>query len=296
MRAVPSPPPNLAELDGTLSAVPGTVSVWCGRVAANLTSAEPAYTRLPDETHYAASTMKVAVLAALYREVERGRLDLATPVPVLNDFESAARGAARFGCTRRHDSDDAVWQGLGHELPLGWLARRMITHSSNLATNLVLDAVGLAAVARVWSLVGARHSVVRRGIEDAAASAAGLTNLVTAGDLARLLGAIAADRLAGRDSCRAMLTVLLAQEHQVDLSAGLPPGVPIAHKNGWVTGVRHSAGVIYPPDAPPYLLAVCASTPLAVNRPDDAACRLLARIAAASWADRHRLGADWTNR
>jgi beta-lactamase class A len=86
-----------------------------------------------------------------------------------------------------------------------------------------------------------------------------------------------------------MMDTLLAQECTEDLAAGLPPGTRIAHKNGWVEGVRHGAGVIFPPDAPPYVLAVCATTPLAVNDTDDEACRLLSRIAAASWADRHAL-------
>ncbi len=175
----------------------------------------------------------------------------------------------------------------------------MIVRSSNLATNLVLARVGLPAVADVWHEVGARHSVVGRGIEDAAAADAGITNLVTSADLAALLGAIAAGAenggsepsgaLASRDSCRAMLDTLLAQECTEDLAAGLPPGTAIAHKNGWIPGVRHGAGVVFPADAAPYAIAVCTSTPLAANEQNDAACQLVARIATASWADRHTL-------
>lgn len=293
---------HLPALDIKLATVPGTVSVWCGRAGR-----PAAYARLPDLAHYAASTMKVAVLAAVYRAAEAGRLDLDAPVEVRNEFPSAAPGAPAFGCHRGYDNDEAVWQRLGGRAPLRWLARRMIVRSSNLATNICLTSVGLDAVAEVWRRAGAGHSVVGRCIEDTAASEAGITNLVTAADLAALLGAVAGGAtrpdayarpdaiagpgaIAGPASCREMTEVLLAQEHRDDLAAGLPPDVPVAHKSGWVRGVRHGAGVVYPADAPPYAIVCCTTTPLATNDGDDEACRLVARVAAASWADRHALG------
>jgi beta-lactamase class A len=279
------PADHLRALDAELNAVPGMVSAWCGRIDA----ARPAFARAADRTHYAASTMKVAVLAALYRAGEAGTLDLDAPVPVRNEFASAAAGAAPYSNRHSYDNDDSVWDRLGGEASLRWLAGRMIVRSSNLATNLVLAAVGLPSVAEVWKLVGARHSGVGRGIEDAAAAEAGITNLVTAEDLARLLSAIARGELTGPRQTRAMLDTLLAQECTEDLAAGLPPGTRVAHKNGWVPGVRHGAGVVFPSDAPPYAIAVCTTTPLAANDAGDEACALVARIAAASWADRHAL-------
>jgi beta-lactamase class A len=76
-----------------------------------------------------------------------------------------------------------------------------------------------------------------------------------------------------------MLDILAAQEHRVDLAAGLPDGVRVAHKNGWMPGVRHSAGIVYPVDAPAYVIAMCTS-----GADDDAAaCRLIARVSALAW-------------
>lgn len=277
-----------ADLERDLAALPGTISAYVGRL-----DAPPTYARLPDATHYAASTMKVAVLAALHRAGEAGDLDLDTPVPVRNEFDSALAGAGLFGCARHYDNDGAVWDRLGAQAPLGWLAQRMIVRSSNLATNLVIAHVGLPAVAEVWRLAGARHSVTGRGIEDFAARDAGITNLVTAADLAALLSTIARGAaepgpLAAPTTCRAMLDVLFAQQHREDLAAGLPAGTPIAHKNGWVTGVRHGAGVVFPDDAAPYAVAVCTTTDLAYEEyGDDEACRLIARVSATAWTDRH---------
>ncbi|SDZ09753.1 beta-lactamase class A [Micromonospora pattaloongensis] len=281
-------------LDAELATASRTVSVCVGRLGA-----APAYTRLPDVGHYAASTMKLAVLTALHRAAEAGALDLDAPVPVHNAFDSAAAGAPRFACTRRYDNDDVVWERIGATAPLRWLAERMIVKSSNLATNLVLAHVGLPAVARVWDLVGARHSVTGRGIEDFAARDAGITNEVTAADLAALLSAIARGATAagpcdapvvGPDASRRMLDVLFRQEHREDLAAGLPPGTRIAHKNGWVHGVRHGAGVVFPDDAPPYAVVACTTTTdPADERGDDDACRLIARISATAWTRRHEL-------
>ncbi|WFE66932.1 serine hydrolase [Micromonospora sp. WMMD714] len=279
------------DLDARLDRVPGTVSAYLGRL-----DAPPTWTRTPDATHYAASTMKVAVLLALHRAAEAGTLELDHPVPVVNEFDSAQPGAPRFSCARHYDNDDAVWERLGGRATPRWLADRMITRSSNLATNLLVDRVGLPAVARAWQLAGARHSVTGRGIEDAAAREAGITNLVTAADLAALLGGLAvgvhrAGQLASPAACAAMVDVLLDQRHREDLAAGLPAGTRIAHKNGWVRGVRHGVGVVLPDDAPAYVIAVCTTTDLAASPdPDlDDACRLVAEISATAWAARHDL-------
>ncbi|MGH3712085.1 MAG: serine hydrolase [Micromonosporaceae bacterium] len=272
-------------LEDDLANAGGTVSVWCGPVGG------PAYyRRLADVPHYPASTMKLAVLAAAYRLADAGALDLDAPVKVHDDFASAAPDAPRFRCDPEYDSDPSVWAALGQTMPLRALARQMIVLSSNLATNLVLEHTGYAAADQVWRAAGATGSVLRRGIEDYAARDAGVDNAVTAADLAALLGAIAADRIAFPANCQEMRQVLLAQQKNDDLPTGLPAGTRIAHKNGWVDGIRHDAAIVYPADAPAYLLVVCLTADRD-GRPDDAGMRaLMGRIAAASWADRHGLG------
>lgn len=279
---------HFSAVEAELGGFPGTASVCCGPVGG-----PAAYERAAEVTHYAASTMKIPVLVALHRAAEDGSVDLDSAVPVRNDFDSAAPGAPRFGCAREDDNDPEVWDRLGGAAPLRWLADRMIVRSSNLATNIVLSHVGVDAVAQVWQLAGARHSRTGRGIEDAAAREAGIANLVTAADLAALLGAIAAGAgaagapspLGGQPTCQAVLDVLLRQEYGEELTAGLPAGTRVAHKDGWVTGVRHAAAAVFPGDAPPYAVVVCTTAPA----DDPGAARLITRVAAASWADRHHL-------
>ncbi|MEQ7125861.1 serine hydrolase [Actinopolymorpha sp. B11F2] len=279
--------PHLCALGAELAAVPGTVSVWCGHPGAG-----PAYSLNADHTHYAASTMKVAVMIAAYQLAETGELDLDAEVAVHDEFVSAAGRGATYRSTADYDSDPEPWRFLGRTAPLRWLVRRMIVRSSNLATNLALERVGPEPVAAAWRAADARHAVVTRGIQDEPAQQAGLANLVTASDLAGLMGALALGAEArtrwGHVSpagCREMLDVLRAQEITEDVVRGLPPGTPVAHKNGWVDGIRHSVALVHPPDAPAYLLVSCTTAPLS----HDDGCALAARVAAASWADRFSL-------
>ncbi|MGE7435974.1 MULTISPECIES: serine hydrolase [Kitasatospora] len=240
----------------------------------------PVVLRNAEVPHDAASTMKMAVLAAVYRS----GLDLDAAVPVVNEFTSAVGGT--YANDQAYDSDPEPWRLLESGAPepptatLRWLAERMITHSSNLATNLCLAQVGQAAVAEAWRRANATRSASPRGIEDYAAREAGVHNRVTALDLVRLLESLEPEPL----------ELLERNTWRVDLAAGLPPGTRIAFKNGWFEGVRHSAAVVRPEDAPPYALAVCYTGPLASGHDElDPAAGLLARISAQVWERRHQL-------
>jgi beta-lactamase class A len=230
-----------------------------------------------DITHDAASTIKAAVLAALYRS----ELDLDKPIPVLDSFPSALPGTT-FRNSIEMDSDPEPWRCVGGHASLRWLANRMITRSSNLATNLCIHHVGLTAVAEVWRAAGATNSATNRLIEDYAAKNIGIHNMVTAADLVRLFLSLAS----------AELDLLARNNYRVDLAAGLPSGTHIAFKNGWFPGLRHSAGIVYPQDAAPYAIAVCYTGPLATGHAlNDPAAHLIARTSADMWAQRHHLDA-----
>jgi beta-lactamase class A len=81
------------------------------------------------------------------------------------------------------------------------------------------------------------------------------------------------------------LAVLLeAQAHPSPITAALPAGTRAGSKGGWVPGVRHDAAIIYPDDAPAYVLTVCTS-----GLTETGAETVIAAVARASWADRHHL-------
>jgi len=247
----------------------GVVSVWYGAV-----DGSPRVRRDEHVTHYAASTMKLPLLAAAYLRAERGDLDLDAEVPVHNDFRSALDGSP-FRLEQADDQDDETWNRMGGRQTLRELARHAIVKSGNLATNLLLEQVGPGAVAEVLSRAGcSADTILPRGIGDAVARDAGLDNLVTAADLGLVMAAIADRRLAQPATCVAVEEVLLGQEHRDGIPAGLPSGTVVANKTGWVEGVTHDVALVRPLDRDPYVLAVC--TTLAV--PEETAHALIAAI------------------
>jgi beta-lactamase class A len=274
METAPTSPALLAAVDA-LRGQDGTVSV-VARVAGE---DEPRVSVDPDARHYSASVMKLPILVAAHRLAERGRLDLNRPVRVHDSFASQAPGQ-RFTMDQSEDSDPVTWAALGTDVPLAELVGRMVTASGNLATNVVLDEVGTDEVAAVLADAGcsARTTIVR-GIEDYHARDAGIDNLITADDMARLLVALAEGRLAGPDASAACEHTLRAQEYRNGIPAGLPPGLVVGNKTGWVTAVNHDVALVRAPDLPPVGLAILVSAPGTEEEREAG----IARIAAAAW-------------
>jgi len=222
-----------------------------------------------DRTFHAASTMKVPVMLEFFRQVDAGTLSLEQPVPLANRFESIVDGSP-YALDAAEDSDPTLYAQLGKAVPARELVERMITRSSNLATNAVIALVGAKRVTGTLRSLGAREMAVLRGVEDGKAYKKGLNNTATARDLATVLAALERGQVASPASTRAMRTILLAQELNAEIPAGLPPGTPVAHKTGQISGVLHDAAIVYPPGRAPYVLVLLSS-----GIPDEAVARSL---------------------
>lgn len=272
---VSTPDPRLADIVEEVRRGDGMVSV----VARVVGEESPRVSVDPDSRHYSASIMKLPVLVAAHRLAERSLLDLDRPILVHDDFESRRPGH-RFTMDQGEDSDPATWAALGTQVPLRDLAHRMVTVSGNLATNVVLDEVGTDEVAAVLADAGCSvRTTIVRGIEDYHAREVGIDNLITADDMARLMAALAEGRLAGPDATAACERTLQAQEHRNGIPAGLPDGLVIGNKTGWITGVNHDVALVRALDLPPVGLAVLVSAPGTEEEREAA----IARIAAAAW-------------
>lgn len=265
----------LARLDEEVAAG-GLVSVWAGTL-----DGSPVFEFDSLKTHYAASTMKLPVVVAAWRRAVRGELALDQRVPVVNVFASAADGSP-FSIDEADDQDPDTWAALGAEVTVAQLAEHAVIHSGNLATNLLLDVVGLDEVQQVLRRAGCSAStVVARGIEDLAARAAGISNVVTARDLAVLMAAIGRrdEALGGESVCGPVEAILARQVHRDQIPAGLPHGLTVANKTGWVTGLSHDVALVRPKDRAPFVLAVCTTT----EHSEEAAAALVAAIARGYW-------------
>jgi beta-lactamase class A len=211
-----------------------------------------------DRSLHAASTMKVPVLLEFFRQVDAGKLSLDQPITLVNQFHSIVDGSP-YSLDPKEDEDAALYERIGKPVPARELLQRMITRSSNLATNSVIALVDPKRVTETLRSLGARQMTVLRGVEDDKAYQKGLINTATARDLATVLAAIEQGKTASASSTQAMRATLLAQELNDEIPAGLPPGTPVAHKTGQITGVLHDAAIVYPPGRAPYVLVVLTS-------------------------------------
>lgn len=208
-----------------------------------------------DRWFHAASTMKVAVLWALMDEVAAGRLRLDDPLHVRNRFISLVDGGV-FRVDTSRDADSIVHSQLGKTLPLEKLAHAMITRSSNLATNLLVDFLTPERI--VASLAEAKVSGIEicRGVEDDAAFQAGFNNRVTADGLKLLFRAFGEDGPLPEELRETALGILHEQEFNRMIPAGLPDEARVAHKTGDISTVCHDAGIVTLPDRAPYVVAI----------------------------------------
>lgn len=205
---------------------------------------------------HAASTMKVPVMIQLFRDADAGLLRLDDSLTVHVAFPSLVEGQA-FVVGRKDDSDSTLYAWEGRNRSVRDLLELMITRSSNLATNILIERVGAARAQTSARALGAWSIQVLRGVEDGLAYRTGLNNTTTARDLGVLLLAIAQGRAASRAACDSMLAILGRQEFNEGIPAGVPPGTRVAHKTGWVGEVvYHDAAIVYPAHGAAYVLTV----------------------------------------
>lgn len=207
-----------------------------------------------DARMHAASTMKVPVMIQLFRDAEAGaRLD--DSVVVTNTFHSIVDDSP-YQLSASDDSDTLLYGRVGQHETVRALIERMITMSSNLATNILIEFGEAQRVQQTMRELGADSIAVLRGVEDMKAYEAGLSNTTTARDLGVIFKAIAQDSAASPASCDSMIAILSRQEFNEGIPAGVPEGTRVAHKTGWITGIRHDGGIVYPDHGEPYVLVV----------------------------------------
>lgn len=227
-----------------------------------------------DHAHYAASTMKLAVLGALLQDGWTPSSELR----VVDRFTSAVGG--EFVVRQADDQDDPTWARLGQQVEIDHLAERMIVVSSNVATDVLAGWLGLPRVRAFVERAGLAGQIdVHRLIGDTAAETAGVTNTVTAAGLGRLMEGLTGGSLLDQPATRRATELLAGQTHLEMIAAGLPQGTWIASKGGWVDGVNHDVALVRPDSAPDYILSICTTTGLS----HDAGCSLVAELSRITW-------------
>ncbi len=256
--AAPAPVPVGPELAATLSGYlqerPGTWSVWVEDLGSG------AVVEINTEKHFpAASTVKLPLALMLMTGWSHGTVDLDERLTY-----TAADRAEGTGILLHRAS--------GGRYSVRTLLRWALTHSDNVATNMLLRRYGRERLFAYMRDLGGQPE-----------TRAGLTH-VTGREMGLYLRALwLGEGLT--PPARAMLLDWLANTmFPTRLRAGVPRTVPVAHKIGTLVGAVHDVGIVMHPTRP-YALAV-----LSADAPERAAEETIARLSHLTWTHLESVG------
>lgn len=229
---------------------------------------------------HAASTMKVPVMIEVFRQADAGKFKLNDSLLVKNEFKSIVDGSP-YSMDIGEDSDESIYKQIGRRMTIRQLVEQMITVSSNLATNILIELVDAKNVMATLHSLGVKNMQVLRGVEDGKAYERGLNNRTDAYDLMLTMKAIVEEKAASPAACDEMLEILRRQKFLNKIPAGLPEGIVVANKTGDITNIDHDAAIVFPPKRKPYILVV-----LTQNIEDHkVAAKTIARISEMIWQE-----------
>jgi beta-lactamase class A len=186
---------------------------------------------LHDEREFtAASLFKLPILVEVLKQARLGRLDLDAPLEIVQ---------------RHWTSGSGVLQArVGDRLPARELLKLMIGESDNIASLVLLDAVGVDQVNATLEAMGLQSTRLRDREQDPSGH-----HVTSARDMATLLEVIAAGELIDAQTSEEALRLLEMRQANAWLTDELPWWVKLAHKWGdLLPRARHDAGIIFAPD------------------------------------------------
>ena len=151
------------------------------------------------EAFHAASTMKTPVMIEVFKQAQQGKFGLDDHLIIKNKFKSIV-DSSPYSLSLSDDAGDELYKFIGKYKSIHELIFEMITVSSNLATNILIDLVN--------------------------------PKTTTALDLMIIFKCIAEGILVSEEACNEMIKILSAQKLNTKIPAKLPVNIKIAHKTG----------------------------------------------------------------
>ena len=204
---------------------------------------------------HAASTMKTPVMIEVFKQAAENKFNLDDSIEIKNEFTSIVDDSI-YSLDITDDSGEELYNFIGKKKTIRQLVFDMITVSSNLATNILIELVGAKNTTETLRSIGANDIKVLRGVEDNKAFQLGLNNVVTAFDLMLIYENLAKNKFADENLTNEMLNILFQQKYNSRIPAKLPPEIKVAHKTGSITGVGHDSGIVFLPDGRKYVLVL----------------------------------------
>ena len=196
-----------------------------------------------DETFETASTIKAYILAALYLQAGRGKASLDQTITYRPEHFVDGSGMLRA-------------LGVGAALKVRDAATMMIICSDNIATNMVIDYLGLETINACIRELGFVHTVLHNPLHFDRYDRLGTT---TPRDYAALFARLARGELVSPGASAEMLSIFRSQHYNAMLTAGFPPyyldceetGDPeliwVASKSGSMDACRNDGGIVHTP-------------------------------------------------
>jgi len=192
-----------------------------------------------------ASSIKITVLAELYRQAQEGKLKLTDIYTVQGSDlvpDSDIMGGLTAGVTR---------------VTLRDLATMMVAVSDNSATNVLIDRVGMNNVTAMLDSLGLTHTRLRRKMMDLQAAKEGRENISTPREMMTLLAAIYHGKVLNKQSGDDFFK-LLSTNKDSWIPRQLPAGLQIANKPGSLEAVRNDSGIVFV-EGRPYVICIMTS-------------------------------------
>ncbi|MBX3038873.1 MAG: serine hydrolase [Anaerolineales bacterium] len=208
-----------------------------------------------DVLMHPASTMKVPVMMEVFRQTREGKFSLDDKVEIYNSFKSIVDGS-EFHLDVADDSEKSLYARIGEKETIRELNRLMITWSSNLATNILMDLVGTKPIDDFIKALGIKDVNVMRLIEDVKAYRLNMNNTFSARGTTQMMKLIAEGKVVSKEASEEMIQVMLGQEFNESIPALLPKDVKVAHKTGWTGEFFHDTGIVFPPNRKPYAITL----------------------------------------
>jgi beta-lactamase class A len=185
-----------------------------------------------DEVLPTASSIKIAILAELYRQAQQGKLKL-TDLYTLQQGDlvggSGIAEALTPGTTR---------------LTIRDVAALMISVSDNSATNIIIDRVGMESVNVLLDSLGLTHTRLRRKMMDLKAAGEGRENVASPQELMLLLEALYRGRVLNKQFTEDFFKLLSIHKESY-IPRELPEDLRVANKPGELEGVRNDSGIVF---------------------------------------------------
>jgi beta-lactamase class A len=218
-----------------------------------------------------ASSIKIAVLAELYRQAQLSALgesgkatltDLYTVRAADLVQDSDIMGGLTPGVTKITNRD---------------LATMMVAVSDNSATNVLIDRVGMENVNALLDSLGLHNTKLRRKMMDVKAATEGRENISTPQDMLTLLEKIYQEKVLNKEMTADFFKMLSTHKDSF-IPRDLPDGLQIANKPGELEAVRTDSGIVFLQNRP-YI--ICVMTTYLVRERDGE--EAIAKISAAAY-------------